>query len=72
MPVRTTVVLDEFIVERVRQLFNGNLSRGLNELLREHFRESGKQASGFGLLKGKVSVKDLVEFEREEEEELRA
>lgn len=64
--LRTTVVLDEFLAAKVKQMFGGNLSKGINALLYEHlFRE--KKKSMFGALKGRVSAKDLGELRREEE-----
>ncbi|MEW5955473.1 MAG: hypothetical protein AB1626_02965 [Candidatus Micrarchaeota archaeon] len=65
--IRTTVVLDEFIAAKVRQMFSGNLSKGINTLLFEHlFKE--KRKSMFGALKGRAAVKDLQELREEEEE----
>jgi hypothetical protein len=65
--MRTTIVLDEFVAAKVKQMFGGNLSKGVNALLYEHlFRE--KKRSMFGALKGRVSVKDLEAMRREEEE----
>lgn len=66
--IRTTVVLDEFVVEKVRQLFGGNLSRGVNHLLRQHLFEEKRKRRGFGMLKGLVSTKDLDELESEDAE----
>lgn len=66
--VRATVVLDEFIVAKVRQDFGGNLSKGVNTLLRTHLFEERRGKSMFGALKGRVSVKDLEDLEREDEE----
>ncbi|MCX6767982.1 MAG: hypothetical protein NTY90_04630 [Candidatus Micrarchaeota archaeon] len=60
------MVLDEFLAAKVKQMFGGNLSKGINALLYEHlFRE--KKKSMFGALKGRVSAKDLGELRREEE-----
>ncbi|MBI5036144.1 hypothetical protein HZC09_02260 [Candidatus Micrarchaeota archaeon] len=64
--IRVTVLLDVALAEKVRQMFGGNLSKGVNSLLHKHFFEEKKE-SAFGLLKGMVSVKDLEELEREEE-----
>lgn len=64
MLVRATITLDEFIAARVRQLFGGNLSKGVNALLREHLSEKRERESMFGVFKGRVSVKDLRELKR--------
>jgi hypothetical protein len=66
--VRATIVIDELIAHRVRQSFGGNLSKGVNEMLREHLDESDGDAPFFGALKGRISVKDLEALDREEEE----
>ncbi len=50
--MRYTVVLDEYVAARVKQLFNGNLSRGLNTLVKERLKEKDKKIGGFGLLRG--------------------
>ena len=64
--IRATIVLDEAIAARVRQLFGGNLSKGVNALLHKHLNEE-KRESAFGILKGKVSSKDVLEMEEEDE-----
>jgi len=64
--MRTTIVLDDFVAAKVRQMFGGNLSKGVNTLLHEHlFKE--KKKSMFGVLKGRVSVKDLEDLRKEDE-----
>ncbi|HII54205.1 hypothetical protein COT30_04120 [Candidatus Micrarchaeota archaeon CG08_land_8_20_14_0_20_49_17] len=65
--VRATIVIDEHLAARVRQAFEGNLSKGINSLLREHLQEK-KNPELFGILKGKVSIRDLEAIDREEEE----
>lgn len=50
--MRYTIVLDEYVAAKVKQLFNGNLSRGLNTLVKERLQEKDKKISGFGLFKG--------------------
>ncbi len=68
--IRTTVTLEDFIVAKIRQLYGGNLSKGLNAVAFEHlFKERRK--SGFGLLKGKNYLKELDELEKEDEAELK-
>lgn len=66
--IRTTIVLDEFIAARVRQLFGGNLSKGINVVLRQHLIEEPRKESLFGILHGKVSVRDLEKMRKEERE----
>ena len=64
--IRTTITLDEALAAKVRQMFAGNLSRGVNELLFEHvFKENRKSA--YGILAGKNYLKDLNELEKEDE-----
>ncbi len=67
--VRTTVVLDELVVAKVRQDFGGNLSKGVNTLLHRHLFEEKKKESGFGMLKGKVSFKDWEKHHEELKQE---
>ncbi len=63
--IRTTITLDEAIAAKVKQLFEGNLSKGVNALLFEHlFKE--KKKSAFGILEGKNYLKDLEKLEKEE------
>lgn len=63
--VRTTITIDETVAVKVRQMFSGNLSKGVNALLFEHlFRE--KKRSLFGILEGKNYLKDLEALEKEE------
>lgn len=62
---RTSIVLDEILARKVRQLFGGNLSKGINALLSEHFAEQSEKG-GFGSLKGKISAKDIVEDDSDE------
>jgi hypothetical protein len=58
--LRTSIVVDEILAKKIRQMFGGNLSKGINALLTQHFSEKAKMG-GFGSLKGKISVKDIVE-----------
>ncbi|MFH0973923.1 MAG: hypothetical protein V1817_04020 [Candidatus Micrarchaeota archaeon] len=67
--MRTTVTLEDFIVAKIRQMYGGNLSKGLNAVAFEHLFKERKR-SGFGLLKGKNYLKDLEEIEKEDETEL--
>ncbi|HIE18642.1 TPA: hypothetical protein EYP75_02850 [Candidatus Bathyarchaeota archaeon] len=63
--VRTTLVLDEAVVKKLRQKSRGNMSKLVNEILKEALFQKGK--SMFGELKGLVSTKDIVEEEVHEE-----
>ena len=67
--VRTTLVLDDFLVQLVRQRFNGNVSSGVNQVLKEHLLEEKKE-SFFG--RGKHLTGLLDNWEKEEEEDERA
>ncbi len=63
--IRATVLLDETIALKVRQMFDGNLSKGVNALLFEHlFKE--KKKNMFGVLKGKGLVAELEKMREEE------
>lgn len=64
--LRTTITIDDFIAARVRQLFGGNLSKGINALLHAHLSEKSEDERMFGALKGRVSLKDVEQIEREE------
>ena len=66
--IRTTIVMEKMLAEKVRQKFGGNLSKGINTLLREHLTEKKKEGRMFGALKGRISVKDAEALEREEAE----
>lgn len=63
--LRTTILLDEIVALKVKQMF-GNLSRGINILLREHLFEE-KKTSMFGVLKGRVSGKEIEKLREEDE-----
>ena len=67
--VKTTLMLDDMIANKVRQLFDGNLSRGVNELLHKHLFEEKKE-SMWGALKGRASAKDLLEDREKDEKAL--
>ncbi len=66
--LRTTITIDDFIAARVRQLFHGNLSKGINELLHAHLSEKSEDERMYGALKGRISVKDVELIRREEME----
>lgn len=66
MKTRTTLVLDEIVVEKLRQLSKGNISKLVNEILEKEFF---KKKSMFGSLRGRISAKDIVK-ERDIHEEL--
>ncbi len=63
--VRTTLVLDEAVVRKLRQMSQGNMSELANRILRKALFEKGE--SMFGELKGLVSVRDIAEEETHEE-----
>jgi len=62
---RTTLVLDEAVLKKLKQKSQGNISELANKLLKEALFSKGK--SMFGELKGVVSTKDVVEEEAHEE-----
>ena len=63
--MRTTLVLDEAVVKKLRQKSRGNMSKLANEILKEALFQKGK--SRFGELKGLVSTKDIIKEEVHEE-----
>lgn len=63
--MRTTLVLDEAMVKKLRQKSRGNMSKLANEILKEALFQKGK--SMFGELKGLVSTKDIIKEEVHEE-----
>ncbi len=69
MSVRTTLILDDEIMARVRQLSGGNISEFVNACLKEHLFEEKKESMA-GFLKGRISFKDIDEKERGEHEDL--
>jgi hypothetical protein len=66
--VRATIVIDELLAHRVRQAYAGNLSKGVNELLREHLNEGAADAPFFGCLRGKGMLAELKHMRKEERE----
>lgn len=73
--MRATVVLDEHLAAKVRQLFDGNLSKGVNTLLERQLRQEKPEESGFGLLKGEGPAlmklrKELREADEKNHEDL--
>lgn len=63
--VRTTLVLSETVVKKLKEKGKGNISKLANEILKEALFP--KKKSMFGELKGLVSTKDIVEEEAHEE-----
>ncbi len=57
--IRTTFVIELDLFEKLRQSFGRNMSAAVNALLRKEL--FGKKKSMFGALKGRVSVKDIIE-----------
>ena len=65
--LRTTILIDELLALRVKQLFDGNLTRGVNILLQEHLQEKKRERDlGFGALKGQGLVYELMKTRRAE------
>ncbi|MFH1247499.1 MAG: hypothetical protein V1644_03905 [Candidatus Micrarchaeota archaeon] len=63
---RTTITIDHFIAERIRRMFNGNLSFGINEILHKHLKERNPIDENFGILKSKKSTQKIMdEIDRE-------
>ncbi len=62
--MRVTITLDDHLAERVRQRFEGNLSKGINTLLQRELET--KRKSMFGALKGHRLTDTLKQIETEE------
>lgn len=63
--VRTTLVLDAPVVEKLRQQASGNMSKLANEILAENLFKKRKSFAGF--LAGLVSVDDFQEEDPHED-----
>lgn len=67
---RTTVIFQDAIFERLKQVSHGNVSAFLNKLLWENLFEK-KKSLGFGMLKGKVKYygmsKEDLEWRHDED-----
>ncbi|MBI2446150.1 hypothetical protein HYV43_07215 [Candidatus Micrarchaeota archaeon] len=74
--MRATIVLDEHMAAYIRQMFGGNLSKGISTLLKKQMDQERKMApSGFGLLKGhgkalRLELKKLREEDERDREAL--
>lgn len=65
--MRTTIVMDEFLVERIRNMFNGNLSLGITKMIEAHLIEKDPLRKAYGCLKGsKINSQQLKDELREE------
>ncbi|MDP3741731.1 MAG: hypothetical protein Q8R15_00275 [Candidatus Micrarchaeota archaeon] len=65
--LRTTILIEEVLALRVRQMFNGNLTQGINALLQQHLHEGKRERDlGFGALKGQNLVEELMKTRRAE------
>ena len=62
---RTTLVLEEAVVKKLKQESQGNISELANWILKKAL--FGGKESMFGKLKGAVSSKDIVEGDPHEE-----
>lgn len=63
---RTTITIDSFIAERIRRMFNNNLSFGINQLLEEHLKEKNPIKETFGTFKFSKSSDEMTrETDRE-------
>ena len=59
--VRTTVVLENNVLKKIKQEAGRNISAYINKILKDFLF---KEESLFGILKGKISTKDIIEEER--------
>jgi len=60
--VRTTLVLENTVMQKLRQDFGTNISAAVNSILKERLFATPKDGL-FGSMKGKFSAKDLVRDE---------
>ena len=63
--LRTTILIDEVLAARVRQMFRGNLTRGVNVLLEKHLEEETPKLEGFGWLKNEPALETLADVRKE-------
>jgi len=63
--IRTTLVLEEEVFRKLKQSSSGNMSKLANQILKKKLLE--KKGSIFGILKGKISVKDIEERDMHED-----
>lgn len=66
--MRVTVTIDEHLAAKVRQMFGGNLSKGVNELLQKAISARAKKKSMYGILKGVDLLGELKRMDAEESE----
>jgi len=60
--VRTTLVLENTVMQKLRQDFGNNISAAVNAILKERLFATPKDDL-FGSMKGKISAKDLIRDE---------
>ena len=60
--VRTTLVLEDAVMAKLRQDFSSNISAAVNSILKAALFKP-KKDDLFGCLKGKFSAKDLIRDE---------
>jgi hypothetical protein len=63
--IRTTLVLEDAVLKKLKQKSEGNISELANKILKKAL--FGKGESMFGELKGAVSTKDIVKEESHED-----
>ncbi len=65
--IRTTIVMDGFLVEQVRRMFDGNLSLGITKLIEEHLTEKDPLKKAYGIHKGwKINSQKVKDELRED------
>ena len=60
--MRTTLVLEDSVMAKLRQDFGSNISSAVNSILKD-FLFKPKDDALFGCLRGKVSGKDIIKDE---------
>ncbi len=63
--MRTTILIDEVLAARVRQMFKGNLTRGVNVLLEKQLGEGTPNFEGFGWLRKEPALETLAQVRKE-------
>jgi CBS domain-containing protein len=63
--IRTTLVLEDAVLKKLKQKSEGNISKLANKILKNAL--FGKGESMFGELKGIISTKDIIKEEAHED-----
>ena len=65
--LRTTIVIDDFLASKIRQMFNGNLSFGISKIIEDHLTANDPLKKAYGIHKGwKINSQQVKDELREE------